>query len=89
VVGLFRRAQRLWVIIAFVDLALSTLVSLSFSCFSLGLDCAVCPSNSVRVVSSGCYINIVGQKLVSRVSDQICFFRVGPDYYGFAFLCQG
>jgi hypothetical protein len=68
VVGPFQRAQRLRVIIAFVDLALSTLVSLSFPCFSLGLDYVVCPSNGLRVVSCGCYINIAGRKPVSRMN---------------------
>jgi hypothetical protein len=48
----------LWVIIAFVNLELLALFSLSFSCFSLDLTCVVCPSSDLKFVSCSCYINI-------------------------------
>jgi hypothetical protein len=45
----------------FVDLPVSAFVSFFFS---FGLGCAAAPTN--LVVLCGCYINIVGQKPVSR-----------------------
>ena len=64
-------ASRLLEIVAFVDLALLAFVSLDFS---FGLDCDVCPSSGLTVVSGGCFINITGQKSVSTVSDANVFF---------------
>jgi hypothetical protein len=76
VVGILRRAQRLRIIIVFVDPTLSTLLSfLFYFCFSFisfffwaRLYCG--PSK--LTVSCGCYINIAGREPVSRGLEHAC-----------------
>jgi hypothetical protein len=69
VVGIFRRAQQLRIIIVFVDPTLWILLSFSFF-FSISFTfffwARLCCGPSCLDVSCGCYINIAGRKPVSR-----------------------
>jgi hypothetical protein len=68
--GNFSRAQRLRIIIVFVDSMLLTLLSFLFCCFSLLFFffwARLCYGTNKLVVSCGCYINIAGWKPVLRL----------------------
>jgi hypothetical protein len=80
-VGILRRAQRLRIIIVFVDPTLLTLLIsfLFYFCFSFlsfffwaRLYCG--PSK--LTVSCGCYINIAGREPVSRGLEHACIIAV-------------
>jgi hypothetical protein len=64
--GILRKAYRLRVLIVFINSPLSALFSLLFHLIILGLLYVVYYSNSFKLVSNNCYINIVKQKPVSR-----------------------
>jgi hypothetical protein len=64
--GILPGAQRLQVIVAFVDPALSALVSFFFLLF-FSWACLCClPQRNLTVVPGGCYINIAGRKPISK-----------------------
>jgi hypothetical protein len=84
-VGLIQRAQQLLVIIAFVNLALLALFSLSFFCY-FSWACLCClPINGLYFVLYGCYINIAELKHVSRSLPPYSGISVRADFDSFNF----